>query len=136
MIIVDTNALSEALKPAPEPAVTRWIGRHGTELVVTAITAAELLFGVARLPDGARKQALAEEIASVLAAFDVLPFGEDEAGAFASIRSAQEAAGMIAGTMDIQIAAIAKTGHHSLATRNVKHFRGTGLTLINPWTDE
>lgn len=136
VIIVDTNVLSEAMRPVPEPAVTDWLRHHGAEIVVTSVTAAELLFGASRLPEGARKRALESAIASVLEAVEVLPFGRQQAALYASIRSHQESVGIVAGSLDVQIAAIAKAGGHTLATRNVKHFEGAGIPLINPWTDD
>ena len=135
MIVVDTNVLSEVMRPAPDPAVVTWLERHGAEIVIASVTLAELLFGVLRLPDGARKQLLGEAIESTVAAVEVLPFGQAEAAAYAAIRAAQEAAGLVAGGADIQIAAIAATGYHQLATRNTSHFAGSGVVVVNPWTD-
>jgi predicted nucleic acid-binding protein len=66
----------------------------------------------------------------------VLPFGEPEAVAYATIRAVQEAAGTRVGELDVQIAAIAATGGYALATRNVKHFDGAGVAITNPWTEE
>ena len=135
MIIVDTNVLSEAMRPSPEPAVLTWLERHGAEIAVTSVTVAELLFGTSRLPTGARKRALEAAIDSMLNAIDVLPFGVGEAAVYADIRSRQESLGIVAGALDVEIAAIARAGAHSLATRNVKHFAGADVALINPWTD-
>jgi predicted nucleic acid-binding protein len=65
----------------------------------------------------------------------VLSFGESEAAAYATIRASQEAIGVNPGPLDLQIAAITATGGHALATRNVKHFEGSGIEVVNPWTD-
>jgi predicted nucleic acid-binding protein len=135
VIILDTNVFSEAMRPEPHEHVAAWLERHGTELVTTSITVAELRFGAARLPEGVRKRALEAALDASLAGVTVLPFGESEAVVYATIRAAQEAAGVAAGALDCQIAAIAATGGHSLATRNLKHFDGAGLTIMNPWTD-
>jgi predicted nucleic acid-binding protein len=136
VIILDTNVLSETMRAEPDEAVTSWFAQHSAEVATTAITVAELRYGVARLPDGARKRALTEVLDAGLAGIPVLSFGELEAFAFATIRTAQEAAGVNSGSLDVQIAAIAATGGHRLATRNVKHFDGTGITVVNPWTEE
>lgn len=135
MIILDTNIFSEAMRPGPDEHVAAWLERHGTELATTSITVAELRFGAARLPEGARKRTLDAALDASLAGVTVLPFGEPEAVAYALIRSAQESAGMVVGALDVQIAAIAAAGGHSLATRNGKHFDGTGIAVVNPWVD-
>lgn len=136
MIILDTNVFSEAMRPRPDDQVAAWLERYGTELATTSITVAELRFGAARLPEGARKRALTAALDASLAGVTVLPFGESEADVYATIRAAQEAAGVGAGALDVQIAAIAATGGHSLATRNVKHFDGAGIDVVNPWVEQ
>lgn len=136
MIILDTNVFSEAMRPDPDEHVAAWLERYGTELATTSVTVAELRFGAARLPEGARKQTLEAALDASLAGVTVLPFGEPEAVVYAMIRAAQEAAGVVVGALDAQIAAIAATGGHSLATRNVKHFIGAGIAVVNPWTDD
>ncbi|MCR6713481.1 MAG: type II toxin-antitoxin system VapC family toxin [Demequina sp.] len=135
MIILDTNVLSETMRTEPDEAVTSWFAQHSAEVATTAITVAELRYGVARLPEGVRKRALTAVLDAGLAGIPVLSFGELEAFAFATIRAALEAAGMNSGSLDVQIAAIAATGGHALATRNVKHFEGAGIAVMNPWTD-
>jgi len=136
VIILDTNVLSETMRPAPNEAVIAWVERHGADIATTAITVAELRYGVERLPVGSRKRALETVLDSGLAGIPVLPFGEPEAVAYAAIRAAHEAAGVVAGTFDVQIAAIAAIGGHALATRNIKHFDGAGIAVVNPWVDQ
>jgi len=136
VIIVDTNVFSEATRPDPEPLVLAWMARRGGEIGTTSVTVAELRYGIARMPEGARKHKLELLVDTVLAGVSVLPFDEDAAAAYALIRTRQEAAGIVASELDIQIAAIAAIGGHSLATRNVKHFDGTGIAVIDPWVDQ
>lgn len=124
------------MRAEPDATVLAWIERHGAEIATTAITVAELRHGVARLPEGARKRALELVLDSGLVGIPVLPFGEPEAVEYATVRAAREAAGVVAGAFDVQIAAIAAAGGHSLATRNTKHFEGAGIAVANPWVDQ
>ena len=137
MIIVDTNVVSEAMKQRPNDSVIRWLDAQPDEtLFITAITAAELLFGVARLPAGARRTELATRIASVLDedfASKVLPFDAAAAVEYAAVTSDGERRGRRISMADAQIAAIARVAGASLATRNVADFIGTGLDLIDPF---
>ena len=135
MIILDTNVLSETMRVTPDEAVIGWVERHGADIATTAITVAELRTEW-RDYDGFRKRALETVLDSGLAGIPVLPFGEPEAVAYAAIRAAHEAAGVVAGAFDVQIAAIAAIGGHALATRNIKHFDGTGIAVVNPWVDQ
>jgi len=135
VIILDTSVFSEAMRPEPHEHVAAWLEGHGAELVTTSITVSELRFGAARLPQGVRKRTLEAALDASLAGVTVLPFGEPEVVAYARIRAAQEAAGVAAGALDVQIAAIAAVGGHSLATRNVKHFERAGITVIDPWVE-
>lgn len=138
MIVFDTNVLSELMRPAPDPRVTRWVERQpAAACYITSITQAEILHGIARLPKGRRRLAL-ETAARAMFAEDfaarVLPFGSDAAVAYAAVAVARERAGHPISQFDAQIAAIVRTHGAQLATRNVTDFEGCGISVVNPWT--
>lgn len=138
MIILDTNVLSELIRPAPAAEVKNWmLERTGEEpLATTAITIMEIEYGLARLPDGARRKDLEERFAALTGRqfeFAVLPFDEKAARLAGKLRSKREATGLHAHSADMMIAAIALIEGASLATRNVKDFTETGVELLNPW---
>lgn len=135
MIVLDTDVVSELAKPTPDPTVIAWIDEQ-SELAIAATTLAELRFGVARLPDGKRKNALSEAIDRFVA--DdlqglVLAFDSACADAYGLIVAARERAGRPIGTADAQIAATCSVHIAVLATRNTKDFHGTAIALVNPW---
>lgn len=137
MIVVDTNVISELTRQVPAPEVISWLdSMAAAEVATTAITAAELLYGVARLPDGRRKTGLAAAVRGILAndfAGRVLPFDESAASRYAEIVSHRERLGRSIGVADAQIAAICSATDATLATRNTDDFAETGIELINPW---
>jgi toxin FitB len=137
VIIIDTNVLSEIMRPEPESAVISWLGSHdGRDLYTTSISVAEILFGLERLPTGRRRQQLAGAARDIFEAFDehVLPFDVPAASQYATIAHAREGAGAPISGFDAQIAAICRTHRATLATRNVKDFEATGVELVNPWS--
>jgi hypothetical protein len=136
MIVLDTNVLSEILRPDPSPAVTAWFEAEiPEELYVTTITQAEILYGIEILPDGRRKTALRESFIPLFERFKgrVLAFDEASAWAFAAIAAAHRKAGRRISEMDCQIASIALSRKASLCTRNIRDFARCGIALINPW---
>ena len=137
MILLDTNVLSELMRPAPDPAVERWLAAQpDASLFISAITEAELRYGAALLPSGKRRSALTVEIDGMLEEdFDgrILPFDRLAAQAFAAIAADRRQAGRPISQADAQIAAIARSRGASLATRNVPDFDGCGVEVINPW---
>jgi toxin FitB len=136
MIVLDTNVLSEAMKPSPEPAVARWIMRErGADLFTTAVSEAEILYGVATLPDGRRKHDLEAAARSVLYLFTgrILPFDSLAAREFALIVADRRRAGRPIDNLDAQIAAIARAHNMSLATRDIQDFADVGVRVIDPW---
>lgn len=137
MIVLDTNVISELTRQAPKPGVISWLDSLPAEEVgITAVTAAELLYGVTRMPAGRRKTELAAAVRGLLGddfRDRVLPFDEHCASRYADIVCGREALGRPIGVADAQIAAICRTAEAMLATRNTDDFSGTGIELINPW---
>ena len=137
MIVLDTLVLSELMRPAPSPQVLAWLDAQTPDtLWLTSVSVAELLFGIARLPEGARKQAFAQAALGMLEedfANRVLGFDLEAASILANLAAASERAGRPMGLADGQIAAICLAHHASLATRNGRDFAQLGLQLINPW---
>lgn len=137
MIILDTNVISELTRAAPDPGVVSWVDSLPTEeTAITAITAAELRYGVRRLPDGRRKTELSEAIHALINADfrdRVEPFDVLAADHYADVVIGRERVGHPISTSDAQIAAICRTLSATLATRNTSDFTGTGVSLINPW---
>lgn len=139
MIILDTNVLSELLKPAPSPDVISWLFKQPDfRLFTTTVTQAEILYVVELLPKGKRKAGLE---AMVTAIFDqdfrdrVLPFDSEAARAFPKVAGSRRAAGRPIAEFDAQIAAIAQSRGAGLATRNITDFEGCGVSLFNPWLE-
>ena len=137
MIILDTNVLSELIRPVPDRAVLAWLdAMPAAEVATTAITAAELLYGVARLPEGRRRTALTGAVHAMLAedlAGRVEPFDARAADRYAVVVTRRERLGLPIGIADAQIAAICLARRCILATRNTKDFTDTDVELINPW---
>lgn len=139
MIILDTNVISELFRPAPDDSVITWIkdGIDG-EVAITAITLAELLSGLRRLPDGNRKSTLTSKVEAALEPYRetraILPFDDKAAEQYAEVLLAREKAGLPIHTADAQIAAICRVHKATCATRNTSDFTGTGVTLFSPWT--
>ena len=137
MILLDTNVLSEVLKPAPSDAVVRWLAaQEASEVFISAITQAEMLCGVEVLPAGRRKSRWAAAIAQIFAEeFQgrVLAFDEDAARAFAKIVAGRDAVGWAISQFDAMIAAIARVRGAAVATRNVEDFRDCGVRVVDPW---
>lgn len=139
MIVLDTNVISEALRPAPDRRVVAWLESLGDDVAVTAITVGELLAGLRRLPEDRRRARLTETVESALRPFRgtsaILPFGDDAASWYAQVLAQRDAAGLPIATADAQIAAICLARGATCATRNVRDFAATGVALVNPWDD-
>jgi predicted nucleic acid-binding protein len=138
MIVLDTNVLSEAIRPAPAKTVLSWLAAQSTtQLFTTAISEAEILCGMALLPKGRRRTAL-EQAARRMFAEDfaerVLPFDSAAAEAFAAIAAARRREGRPITSFDAQIAAIARACGAALATRNVADFEACGIVVVDPWS--
>lgn len=136
MIVLDTNVVSELMRASPSAVVVGWVRRHRPdELATTAITMAELQYGIERLPEGRRKALLLDTLLEVFAGFDdtVLPFDGRAAEEYGDIVARRESTGSPIEGFDAQIAAVCRAGGHTLATRNTKDFRRTGITVVDPW---
>ena len=137
MIILDTNVISELTRPVPDSGVIAWLDSQPTEeTAITAITAAELRYGVRRLPDGRRKTELSEAVNALIATDfrdRVEPFDVYAADQYADVVATRERTGQPISISDAQIAAICRVMNAALATRNTSDFIGTGVNLINPW---
>lgn len=137
MIVLDTNVVSEALRPRPSANVLAWMRLEPlAALFTTTITEAELLYGVAVLPDGRRRHLLEAAIMQILTTLfpgRILPFDSPAAREFADIAATRRRAGHPIGEADGRIAAIARSRGASIATRNVDDFAGCGLNVIDPW---
>jgi len=137
-ILLDTNVLSELMRPQPEAAVLAWFGRQpGNSFHVSAVTRAEILLGIALLPAGQRRDRLAAAAEQMFAedfAARSLPFDAAAATEYAVLVAARSRSGRPISTEDGQIAAVAISRNLSLATRNGKDFECiAGLAVENPW---
>lgn len=137
MIVIDTNVLSELLKREPDQNVKSWMSRQPmTSVFTTTVTQAEILHGVALLPDGKRKNKMMEAVQTLfLKRFmgRILPFDIEAAVDYAEIASLRRASGIPISQFNAQIAAITRTRGASLVTRNSDDFRDCGIKVINPW---
>jgi len=137
MIVLDTNVLSELMNPKGSELVTAWADSQSTNhLFTTAITKAEILYGIAILPEGARKQRLydtAQALFNETFSNKILPFEKSAAEHFATISAHRRSQGSPISQPDAQIAAICLSHRAAIATRNVKDFINCQLTIINPW---
>ena len=137
MIILDTNVVSELLRAAPAPTVEAWLaGQDGTDIYLTAISAAELRYGVAIMANGKRRTMLAEAVDGMLREDfrdRILPFDSAAADEYARIGADRRAAGRPISQFDCQIAAIARAHGAAMATRNIGDFDGCGVEVIDPW---
>lgn len=139
MIVLDTNVVSELMRPSPSSAVLAWMsGQTPDDLFTTTITMAEVLFGIELLPKGKRRDQLLDEAEATFAedfARRVLPFDEQATRMFALIAATRRIHGQPIGASNAQIAAIASTHRATLATRNTADFEGCGVRLVNPWQE-
>jgi predicted nucleic acid-binding protein len=137
VIVLDTNVISELARRVPDIGVLAWLDSiEISDVATTAVTAAELRYGIARLPDGHRKRELTVVIRGILTEDfhgRVLPFDERSSVQYADIVADRERIGRPIGVADAQIAAICRDLGALLATRNTAGFEETGIELVNPW---
>ncbi len=138
MYVIDTNVASELMRPSPAPAVAAWIaGRDAEELYLTAVSEAELLYGVAIVPAGRRRNELEAVMRRWLDtgfAERILPFDSAAARDYADIAAGRRSAGRPIAPADCQIAAIARCRGMVVATRNVRDFGDIDVEIVDPWT--
>jgi len=137
-ILLDTNVLSELMRPQPDVQVLSWFDLHNEAGYYTsAVTQAEILLGISLLQPGKRQTRLADAAAEMFSkefSGRCLPFDEQSAEIYAELVAARTRAGQPISTEDAQIAAITLSNHLCLATRNMKDFNGIAeLVLVNPW---
>ncbi len=136
MIILDTNVLAELMRAAADRRVLAWVSAQAAAgLFTTALSEAEIRYGIAVLPAGRRRKALEEAVAGLFADFGdrVLAFDSAAAQAYAAIAADRRKAGRPISFADAQIAAIARALGARLATRNTPDFDGCGVQVIDPW---
>ena len=137
MIILDTNVLSALMRKAPEARVVAWLDRQPAESVwITSVTLFEARLGLALLPKGRRRRALETAFERLLQddlENRVLDFDSAAATAAALLAAGRQQTGRPVDVRDTQIAGIALARHATLATRNVRHFQGLNVPVVNPW---
>lgn len=140
MIVLDTNVLSEVMRPVPDAGVLAWLAvQPRLSLFTSTITRGELLYGVFLLPEGRRKEGLLHVLQDIFEedlAGQILSFDSASADAFAEIAIARREAGRPISQNDAMIAAVARSRGASLATRNIRDFVGCGVHLIDPWSGQ
>ena len=136
MIVLDTNIVSEAMKPEPHLAVRAWLNDQAAEtLYLSSVTLAELLFGIAALPAGKRRDMLAKALDGLLRLFRdrVLPFDTDAARRYAELAVTAKTGGRGFPTPGGYIAAIAASRGFIVASRDTAPYEAAHLSVINPW---
>ncbi|MDX1439540.1 MAG: type II toxin-antitoxin system VapC family toxin [Rubricoccaceae bacterium] len=137
MIVLDTNIISEVMRPVPDPTVGAWLAEQDPlALATTTITIAEIRRGIARLPKGKKRNSLEERFSGFVDdAFlgRLLAFDKNAAYACGDVAAAREEKGLHADAVDMMIAGIVKSINATLATRNTSDFKECGIALINPW---
>jgi predicted nucleic acid-binding protein len=137
MIILDTDVISAAVRPAADESILAWLDRQElAEMHVTSISFFEMLTGVEAMPKGRKRDAVEaalERTVRELFAGRILPFDEAAARVAAQLYGLRRGSGIVVGTPDTQIAGIAVSRGASIATRNVRHFLGLSVPVINPW---
>ena len=136
MIVLDTNVVSEAMKPKPDAVVRGWLNNQAAEtLYLSTVTLAELLFGIGALPAGKRRNLLDRALTELLELFKdrILPFDTDAARHYAGLAMTAKNAGRGFPTPDGYIAAVAASRGFIMASRDTSPFEAAGVTVINPW---
>ncbi len=139
MIVLDTNVISEVLRPKPEPRVLVWLEKQPANSVfTTAITEGEILYGIRLLPEGQRRGKLWDAASAIFnddLGGRVLSFDSDAAQIYADIGASRRAVGRPISQFDATIASITRSHGATLATRNTTDFEGCGIDVLNPWQE-
>lgn len=136
MIVLDTNVVSELMKPDPDQRVRAWLRRRADDLLcLNAITVSEIVFGLERLPAGRRRSDLLSRFDTFAEALTVLPMDEIAAREAGRFRALRERAGLAAPPSDMMIAGIVSVAGADLATRNARDFGSLPITVLDPWAD-
>lgn len=136
MIVLDTNVVSEAMKPEPHPSVRSWLNNQAAEtLYLSSVTLVELLFGIAALPMGKRKEMLSRALEGLMGLFKdrILPFDIDAAQRYATLAVTAKNSGRGFPTPDGYIAAIAASRGFLVVSRDTAPYEAAGVSIINPW---
>ena len=137
MFVLDTNVISELMRPTPNPVVVDWIaGQAAANLFFSAVGEAELRYGLAIMPAGRRRDALASEVGGMLSedfAGRILPFDSEATRAYARIAADRRAIGRPISQTDCQVGAIAHSRGMAMVTRNVRDFTDMGVNIVDPW---
>jgi toxin FitB len=137
VILLDTNVISEVMRPAPAAVVVGWLNlQDASRLALSTVSVAEIYYGLRCLSDGQRRRLLSERFDQLLRqgfAYRILDFDQSAALAYGELMASCRAIGRPMSVLDAQIAAIAKCQGFALATRNISDFEHTGLQLIDPW---
>lgn len=138
MILLDTNVVSELMRPAPDAAVVAWVkDRDIEDMATTVVTVAEICAGMACLPSGARRkdlQARWDRLLAVGFGARILGLDKDAAAMYGELFARRQRAGRSIGAFDLLISAIARVRGLDVATRNVRDFEDCGVKVINPWS--
>jgi predicted nucleic acid-binding protein len=139
MIVLDTNVVSELMKPLPSPIVLQWVAsRERADFYTTSVTQAEILHGVRSLSSGRRRRAIeaaAEAMFQEDFAGRILAFDSNAARSYADLVSERQRRGRPMSQFDAQIAAITRVTGATLATHNVKDFEHCGIGIVDPWVE-
>lgn len=137
MIVLDTNVISELMRPAPDPLVLTWLAAQPrSALYTTSINRAELLYGATLLPQGRRRDDIQAAITAIFAtefAGHVLPFDGDAADHYARIVALRREAGRPIAGFDALIAAVTAAAGFHIAPRDAGGFTGCGIPVVDPW---
>ncbi|ALK10943.1 type II toxin-antitoxin system VapC family toxin [Blastochloris viridis] len=139
MFVLDTNVVSELMRPAPAEKVSSWVNAVSRgDLFITTFTQSEILFGIAKMPNGARRDALAARAGIMFTdrfRHRILPFDSVAAVHYADISATRQKRGRPIAPFDAGIAAIARANAMAVVTRNVRDFEDVGLDVIDPWSE-
>ena len=137
MLILDTNVVSEIMRPNPDNAVWGWVATQApATLHTTSITLAEMLYGIGIMPDGLRSRSMSQTVGRIFADYfpdRILPFDRNAAVAYAAVMAGRRRIGKPIQIVDAQIAAIARAHGATVATRNMRDFSDCGIDVVNPW---